>query len=83
MRPRRTPSSTTVFRLVGGTEDNDLWTRIEEVDGIPVIVSVWELTPEERQHIAAGANLQLEIHGAEQPPVAMQTTFETLGKGSS
>ena len=82
MRPRRTPSSNGLFRLVGGTEDNDLWVRYDQAsDGSSVIASVWELTPEERAAVAAGANIQLEIWGTGVPPVAMQVTDEELGRG--
>ncbi len=80
MRPRRTPSSTGVYRLAGGTEDNDLWVRQDAAsDGSPVIASVWELTDAERAAVAAGANIQLEVWGLAHPPVAMQVTDETLG----
>lgn len=45
MNPRRTHESNFVFRLEGGTEDNDLWVhRGLDEDQIPVICSVWELT---------------------------------------
>lgn len=80
MRPRRTPSSTTVFRLIGGTEDNDLWVRQDHSsDGSPVIASVWEFTDQERELIAQGWNLQLEVWGTGHPPVSMQVTDESIG----
>lgn len=81
MKPRRTPSSNQVFRLEGGTEDNDLWVRHALEAGVPTINSVWELTDEERAAIAAGANIELTVWGTGTPPVALRTTDEPLGKG--
>jgi hypothetical protein len=83
MRARRTHSSTTVFRLPGGTEDNDLWTTVtfDSLNpGQRVICSVWELTPDERAEIAAGANIELAVYSDRQPPVCLQTTTEPLGR---
>lgn len=80
MKPRRTPSSNQVWRLQGGTEDNDLWAETRMQDGTPVIKSVWELTPAERQAVAEGANIALLVWGG-QPPVAIETTAEPLGRG--
>lgn len=81
MKPRRTVESNQVFRLPGGTEDNDLRVRLTvDEDENPVICSVWELTPEERQEIAAGANVELVVWGDGTPPVAMHTTSVPLGK---
>lgn len=85
MRPRRTHDSNRVYRLAGGTEDNDLWvqeTFDSENPSVPVICSVWEPTPEERHAIANGANIELAVWGG-QPPVALQTTTVPLGKPSS
>jgi hypothetical protein len=80
MRPRRTHSSTNVFRLEGGTEDNDLWVTIRHPEGEgPVVCSVWEPTDEERARIAAGENVRLSVWGG-QPPVAIDVTAEPLGK---
>lgn len=83
MRPRRTPSSNKVFRLMGGNEDNDLWVRQTLMEGTnePVIVSTWEISAKEREEIAAGANVELIIWGTEQPPVALVPTDEKLGSG--
>jgi hypothetical protein len=81
MRPRRTHESNQVFRLVGGTEDNDLWvTRTVTEDGAPVICSTWEPTDDERAAIADGANVELIVWGDGTPPVAMSTTTVALGK---
>lgn len=81
MKPRRTHTSTKVFRLAGGNEDNDLWVEIMEDDRHnPVIASTWEPTAEERQEIADGANVLLMVWGQGTPPVAVSTTKVPLGK---
>lgn len=82
MKPRRTPSSNRVYRLAGGTEDNDLWV-CETFDSLQpaqtVVCSVWELTDDERQRVADGENIELAVWGG-QPPVALQVTAEPLGR---
>lgn len=81
MRPRRTVESNQVFRLAGGTEDNDLWTRVaRDEDGLQVVISTWEPTDEERSAIAAGANIELCVWGG-QPPVSLAVTQVQLGRG--
>jgi hypothetical protein len=81
MRARRTHNSTRVFRLPGGTEDNDLWVyALADEAGYPIIASVWEPTEAERQAIAGGENIRLLIWGTGIPPVAIDTTDEPLGK---
>lgn len=81
MRPRRTVVSNKVFRLAGGTEDNDLWTHVYTAeDGGPAIGSTWQLTDEERAAIADGANVELLVFGTEHPPVTMRLSDYQLGK---
>lgn len=81
MKARRTHRSTTVFRLPGGTEDNDLWVEpMAAEDGSPVLGSTWEPTAEERQAIADGANIELLVWGEGTPPVCVRTTDVPLGK---
>lgn len=81
MRARRTHNSTRVFRLPGGTEDNDLWVYdVQDNDGDNVICSVWVPTDEEREAIANGENVRLMVWGYGIPPFAMDTTDEPLGK---
>lgn len=75
MRPRRTPSSNFVYRLPGGTEDNDLHCRVE-AEGTPCVASVWDLEPHERAAIGAGANIELTVIGGGHPPVQLGVTRE-------
>lgn len=80
MKPRRTHDSTGVYRLEGGTEDNDLWvSAATDDDGTHVIFSVWEPTDEERERIAAGWSIELAVWGG-QPPVSLAVTDVPLGK---
>lgn len=80
MKPRRTHVSNRVFRLIGGTEDSDLWVQMAyDGDGDPIICSVWEPTADERQRIAGGENVQLVVWGLGHPPVAMALTDQPLG----
>ena len=70
-----------MFRLPGGTEDNDLWVYdLDDGAGNHVIASVWEPTEEERDMICDGANIRLLVWGNGMAPVAMDTTDESLGK---
>lgn len=71
MRPRKTPTSTNVFVLPGGNEDNDLWVEKTEIDGQPVILSVWDLDDEERAAVAAGGTIELATWGIGHPPVSL------------
>lgn len=80
MKPRRTHHSNQVFRLTGGTEDNDLWVERTTSEGGPCLRSVWEPTDDERQRIAGGENLYLVVWGVGTPPVALGVTDEPLGK---
>lgn len=60
-----------MYRLEGGNEDNDLWVERDRVDGQPLIVSVWDLTDDERAAIAAGGTIELTVWGTGHPPVAL------------
>lgn len=81
MKPRRTHNSNSVFRLAGGTEDNDLWVeKVEDTEGNPCMRSVWVPTDEERAAVAAGANVYLIVWGTGTPPLAMGATDEPLGR---
>ncbi len=86
VRPRRTPSSNTLFSLRAfrwpgaiSDDDNGLWTeRAKCVEGDPIIMSTWELDDSEREAIAQGCNIQLAIWGTGHPPVMMRVTAEPL-----
>lgn len=81
MRARRFRGADQVIRLEGGTEDNDLWARVDRLsDGTPMITSVWVPTDEERLAIAAGANIELIVLAVRTPPIAMAVTDIPLGK---
>ena len=81
MRARRTHNTSRVFRLPGGTEDNDLWVYdIVDGEGNHVIASVWEPSRKERDLIFAGENIRLLVWGDGIPPFAMDLTDEPLGK---
>ena len=72
MKPRRTPTADTVFRLHGGNEDNDLWVEMTaDPVGHPVILSAWELTDAERSAVAAGGMVELMVWGTGTPPVSL------------
>lgn len=72
MRPRRTPQTDIVFRLRGGTEDNDLWVEwTEDGNGRRAMVSVWDLNDDERARIAAGGTIELMLWGSGHPPVSL------------
>jgi hypothetical protein len=81
VKPGRTVLSDRVFRLPGGTEDNDLWVTTYGPDmGGPALGSVWVPTDEERKEIADGANVELITHGEGTPPVSMRVDTTPLGK---
>lgn len=81
MKPRRTEFTTRVFRLPGGTEDNDLWVYdIPDEEGHNIIASVWVPSPEEREAIANGWNVRLLSWGTTIPPYAIDITDEKIGK---
>jgi hypothetical protein len=81
MRARRTENTTRVFRLPGGTEDNDLWVYdIDDDEGNNIIASVWVPTEHEREAIANGWNVRLLSWGTSIPPYALDITDEKIGK---
>ena len=45
-------------------------------DGTPAMMTGWELTPAEREKIAAGANIYLVLLGSAHPPVLLQVGLE-------
>lgn len=68
MRPRRFPEANLVYELPGGNEDNSLWCERVQLGRI---YSEWELTDDERQAIAAGARIWLQIWNEPIPPVSL------------
>lgn len=80
MKPRRTHYSNTVFSLMGGNEDNDLWLyRDTEDPNETLLRSCWVFSDEERQAIADGWNIELVIWGDQHPPVALGVVNYPLG----
>jgi hypothetical protein len=71
MRPRKTPSSTFVYELSGGNEDNSLFVEQATMGDVPVLISVWEPTEDERAVLAGGGTVELMVWGRSHPPVAM------------
>lgn len=85
MKARRTHRTDIVFKLPGGTEDNDLWVERMEIEdevlGVTVALgSTWVPSDEERRAIADGANIELLVVGTVLPPLAMHTATVPLGK---
>lgn len=73
MKPVTTEFTNQVFKLSGGTDENDLpIQRMIEPDGSITLTSSWELTDDERQQIADGAKINLVIWGSAHPPVALE-----------
>jgi hypothetical protein len=72
MKVISTPYTNVVFRLPGGTDDNNLPVFVgDNEQGEKVIVSTWELDDEERAAIAQGATISLVVWGEGTPPVAL------------
>lgn len=82
MRPRRIRGiAETVFRLAGGTEDNDLFVHLEEpCEELPTgaVRSYWQPDDEELRVLRDGGYLELAVLGVPPPPVAMRVV--TLGE---
>lgn len=72
MRPTQTKNTTAIFRLPGGTEENNLAVEYKVGEGGErVMASVWTLSDDERAKIAAGGMVELMVWGAGHPPVAL------------
>lgn len=76
MRPVRTEHSN--LRIVGGPVGTGVGDLHAERSDSGWIRSVWQPTPEERQQIAAGANVALFVAHSGQgfPPVALELTAD-------
>jgi uncharacterized protein (UPF0303 family) len=72
MRPCRTPETLVVFHLPGGTEENDLWVRRGQQNGLTFVESVWALEDNERAAIAAGATVELRVYAQVTPAVSLE-----------
>jgi hypothetical protein len=72
MKPIPTPETNVVYKLPGGTEENNLPTFQGLNDhGEKVIRSTWELDAEERKAIAQGGTIELCVWGEGTPPVSL------------
>lgn len=83
MKPRRTHNTNRVARLPGGTEDNDLWFYVaKDTRDNHLVCTVWAPTDKERERIANGENIRLDIwvSATSIPPVGIEVTDEPLGK---
>lgn len=87
MRSVKTENSVTEHRLVeaDGTHDPErsLWTYYEDFEDeklgvVRAIVSVWVPSFEEREAIAAGANIRLISFSQRTPPVTMDVSTEKI-----
>jgi hypothetical protein len=72
MKPIKTPETNVVFKLPGGTDENNLpvYMGNNEHDE-KVIISTWELSDEERKVIAEGGMVSLCVWGDGTPPVSL------------
>jgi hypothetical protein len=88
MRPVKTERSNTVYKG-DGSSVADVWTEVGELkedgtstDGARVVYLVWEPTPEERQQIAADANIKVGmLHMQHIPPSFVEVTTEEVVDG--
>lgn len=54
--------------------------RVDDLGGVPLMVSAWDFTPEERELIAAGGVLELSIMGSAHPPVGLDVRLNASGR---
>lgn len=83
MKPVRTTATNHGMGAPHGMEDDVGLLPVErsELNGSPVLYSVWELADHEREAIAAGANIQLGILGLGMPPVTLGISSATRENG--
>jgi hypothetical protein len=73
MKPVRTAFTNMLFKLEGGTDENDLPAeKTHDADEKDVLVTTWEVTPQEAQEIVKGKRIELVVWGEEHPPVALR-----------
>ena len=77
MKPIKTPFTNQTYVLVGGGVENNLPVMMGDNNGQHFIQSTWELTEEDRAHIAAGAHISLTVYGRGHPPVSLGTVSDT------
>lgn len=77
MKPVRTEYTNAIFKLPGGTDENDLPVE-KNVDeqGRHVIVSTWELSEGELEDVIATGKIQLVVWGEGHPPIKLVTISE-------
>lgn len=54
--------------------------RVDDLGGLPLMVSAWDFTPEERELIAAGGVLELSVMGSAHPPVGLDVRLNASGR---
>lgn len=83
MKPVRTRAMTHGIGAPHGMEADVGLLPVEcaDVNGTPVLYSVWELSDHERAVIAAGGNIKLGILGGGMPPVTVGISTATRENG--
>jgi ABC-type sugar transport system substrate-binding protein len=72
VKPARSEDADICLSLPGGTRENDLWVEATVDEGEQtVLVSTWDLSPEEVDAIVEGAKVRLVVWGQGHPPVAL------------
>jgi len=72
MKPVETPFTNCVFKLEGGTVENNLPAeRTVDYENRPCIVTMWEPTEQERRQISQGTLIRLVVWGFSHPAVAV------------
>jgi len=73
VKPVRTAFTNVLFKLEGGSEENDLPAeKTHDADEKDVLVTTWEVSPQEATQIAKGKRIELIVWGEEHPPVALR-----------
>jgi len=75
MNPVQTDFNNRVFKLVGGTEDNDLPVQSTTINGETVSISTWELEEGELEDIIHSKRVELIVWGVGHPPVALRVAM--------
>lgn len=77
MKPVRTAFTNMVFKLQGGSDDNDLPVeKNHDADEKDILISTWYVSPQESQQIANGRRIELIVWGEEHPPVTLRLEEE-------